>query len=209
MQTLEKITQRREQVAPVVENAMGKFLGVTINQINEDISNKLIKGNIDFDVDVTVSFKKAKEQFKKEFLLRLLQHTNGNISETARIAGVDRRSIHRLIHRFKIGVEKLRDQPYYFEEDKKNMYVKAVVEGTLKEYDQIADKYQNVDEDTVKNISKKLPEIRLTFEEAVDLFEKEFIKKALKRYKSEKIAAKKVGIRYETLHKKAKEHGLI
>ncbi|MBW3013298.1 hypothetical protein KY340_03760 [Candidatus Woesearchaeota archaeon] len=206
--TLEKITDRKEKIDPVVEKAMEKFLGATVKQVNEDISNRLIEGFIDFDIDLSVKFKKAKEQFKHAYLIKLLQFTNGNISEAARIAGVDRRSIHRLISRFKIDITKLRKEPYYFREEKKEMYVKEVVEETLGRYDITKEYADKVDEETAKNISKKIPDVRLTFDEAIDMFEREYIKAALEKFKNIKVAAKEIGIRYETLHKKAKELGL-
>ncbi|MBD3259106.1 hypothetical protein GF371_00580 [Candidatus Woesearchaeota archaeon] len=206
--TLEKITDRKEKIDPVVEKAMEKFLGATVKQVNDDISNRLIEGFIDFDIDLNVKFKKAKEQFKHAFLIKLLQFTNGNISEAARIAGVDRRSIHRLISRFNIDISKLRQEPYYFREEKKEMYVKEVVEETLGRYDITKEYSDKVDEETAKNISKKIPDVRLTFDEAIDMFEKEYIKAALEKFKNIKVAAKEIGLRYETLHKKAKEFGL-
>ncbi|MCK4670043.1 MAG: hypothetical protein KAT43_02475 [Nanoarchaeota archaeon] len=206
MVSLERITQRKERIAPVVEKEMERFLGVSVKQINEDISNKLISGNMDFEIDLLIKFKKAKELFKKEFLIRLLQYTNGNISEAARIAAIDRRSIHRLIQKFKLKVEGFRDQPYFFEEDKKEMYVRNVVEKILDKY-QLTKELQ-VDEETAKNITKRLPDIRVTFEEAIDLFEKAYLEEALKEHGDITKAARAVGLRYETLHKKAKEHGL-
>ncbi|MBW3011500.1 hypothetical protein KY326_04750 [Candidatus Woesearchaeota archaeon] len=206
MVTLERLTQRKEQISPVIEKEMEKFLGVTVRQINEDISNKLISGNLDFEIDLSIPFKKAKEEFKKEFLIRLLQFTNGNISEAARIGAIDRRSIHRLIQKFKIKVEGFRDQPYLFEDDKKEMYVKTVVEKILDKYE--LTKQIEIDEETAKNITKRLPDIRVTFEEAIDLFEKAYLEEALEQHKDITKAAKAVGLRYETLHKKAKEHGL-
>lgn len=206
MVSLERITQRKEQISPVVEREMQRFLGVTVRQINEDISNKLISGNLDFEIDISVPFKRAKEDFKKDFLIRLLQYTNGNISEAARIADIDRRSIHRLIQKFRIKVEGFRDQPYLFEDDKKEVYVRSVVEKILDRYE--LTKQLQVDEETAKNITKRLPDIRVTFEEAIDLFEKSYLEEALKEHGDITRAAKAVGLRYETLHKKAKEHGL-
>ena len=202
METLEKLTKKKEEVEPAVEEAMEEFLGVSIKQINEDISNKLIQGNIDYDVDVSIPFKEAKEKFKKAFLIRLLQHTNGNISETARIAGLDRRSIHRLIEKYDIKVDALREQPYYFSDDKKKMYVKDVVDKTLKEYE--ITKEKELDEKTSKEISTKIPDIRLTMQEAIDLFEMAYFEKAVETYKTEKEIAKRTGLRYETVHKKLK-----
>ena len=208
-ENLEKLAERKEKVEPIVKEAMSKFLGVTVNEINEDISHKIIEGNIDYDVDINIPFKKAKEMFKMAFLISLLQHTNGNISEAARIGAIDRRSIHRLIEQFKIDVTKLRTQPYHFEDTKKEMYVKGVVENTLETYEITKEKSKDVDEKVTKSIETKIPDIRLTFDEAIAMFEKKYFSEAIKNWNEQKVCAKKIGLRYETLHKKLKELGLI
>ncbi len=208
-ENLEKLAERKERVEPVVREAMSKFLGVTVNEINEDISSKIIEGNIDYDVDVNISFKKAKEMFKMAFLINILQHTNGNISEAARIGAIDRRSIHRLIEQFKIDVNKLRTQPYHFDDTKKEMYVKGVVEETLGTYDITKAKSKDVNENVTKSIATKIPDIRLTFDEATDMFEKKYFSEAIKKWDNQKVCAKKIGLRYETLHKKLKDLELI
>ena len=205
---LEKLTKRKQEISPEVERVIQSMVGVTIPQISEDISNRLVSGNLGFDVDLSKGFKKAKEEFKRDFLIQLLNHTNGNIAEAARIADTDRRTIHRLITRFKVDVHFAREMPLKFTEDKKIEYVQDVVKDILESYDITRGRY-TLDEETTKKISDKMPHFRLTFDEAVDLFEKEFIKKALEKFKSQKEAAKRVGLRYETLHKKAKEFGLV
>ena len=98
---LEKQIQRKQIIVPVVERAMQGLLGVKIDEINQDISTKLVEGKIDFDIDVNIPFRQAKEQFKRSFLIKLLQMTNGNVSEAAKMADLDRRHIHRLIQKFK------------------------------------------------------------------------------------------------------------
>lgn len=208
VQTLEKIAKRKEQVSPTVKEAMTSMLGVNVDQINEDISNKLVEGNFDFEVNLKLGFKKAKEEFKKEYLIRLLQHTNGNISEAGKISGLDRRSIHRLIKRYNLDIGDARQQPFKFNEDKKIEYVREIISETLDRYDLTRGRYQ-VNEDVTKKISEKLPIFSLSFDEAVDLFEKEFVKKALSEFGSQKKASREIGLRYETLHKKAKEFGLV
>lgn len=44
-----------------------------------------------------VSFKEAKAQFEKDFLLRKLQEFNGNISQTAEAIGIERSNLHKKI----------------------------------------------------------------------------------------------------------------
>ncbi len=54
-------------------------------------------------VDVSVPFKNAKQnvisEFEKRYISRLLAQHDGNISAAARAAGIDRMSIHKMLHR--------------------------------------------------------------------------------------------------------------
>ncbi|HEY4059692.1 MAG TPA: sigma 54-interacting transcriptional regulator [Kofleriaceae bacterium] len=65
-------------------------------------------------VDVTVPFKNAKQnvisEFEKRYISRLLAQHDGNISAAARAAGIDRMSIHKMLHRLGL-VNPGRDEP--------------------------------------------------------------------------------------------------
>ncbi|HSS00879.1 MAG TPA: helix-turn-helix domain-containing protein, partial [Kofleriaceae bacterium] len=54
-------------------------------------------------VDVGIPFKLAKQnvisEFEKRYISRLLAQHDGNISAAARAAGIDRMSIHKMLHR--------------------------------------------------------------------------------------------------------------
>jgi len=54
-------------------------------------------------VDVAIPFKLAKQnvisEFEKRYISRLLAQHDGNISAAARAAGIDRMSIHKMLHR--------------------------------------------------------------------------------------------------------------
>ena len=54
-------------------------------------------------VDVTIAFKTAKQnvisEFERRYISRLLAQHDGNISAAARAAGIDRMSIHKMLHR--------------------------------------------------------------------------------------------------------------
>lgn len=206
-ENLEKLAKRKNEISPTVEKAIESLLGTVVPQISDDISNKIIEGNIDFPIELNLGFKKAKEQFKKNFIVKLLNTNNGNVAESARTAGLDRRTLHRLIKKFRITLDSLRKQPYFFRNEKKDKFVKEVIEEVLEKYDLTRGRYEaNIE--TAHEISSKIPELSLAYDEAVELFEKEFIKKALEEYKTQKEAAKAIGLRYETLHKKAKIYGL-
>jgi DNA-binding NtrC family response regulator len=54
-------------------------------------------------VDIQVPFKLAKQhvvsEFERRYISKLLEHHDGNISAAARAAGIDRMSIHKMLHR--------------------------------------------------------------------------------------------------------------
>jgi transcriptional regulator with GAF, ATPase, and Fis domain len=54
-------------------------------------------------IDVAIPFKRAKQgvinEFEKRYISRLLEQHGGNISAAARAAGIDRMSIHKMLHR--------------------------------------------------------------------------------------------------------------
>jgi DNA-binding NtrC family response regulator len=151
--------------------------------------------------------------FKKSYVSKLLQTHLGNISKVADILGVDRRSIHRLIKSLKINVDKIRDnllsEQYAREEE-----VKDIIEETLGDYkgiispEKLRKMYAGVPEIS-KDIIKELPKSPLSLKEAEEEFEKRFIVKALKENKFNiSKTARKIGLRYETLHRKMKVLGL-
>jgi DNA-binding NtrC family response regulator len=65
-----------------------------------------------FAPDEPVLYKTAKKQaldiFSRTYLTRLFEHTHGNISETARISGLERASIQKIIKRLNLDVSRFR-----------------------------------------------------------------------------------------------------
>ena len=60
------------KVKPMVEEAMQKYLGVTIAEIESDISDRIKKSPM-LEISTSIPFKKAKREFKKAYLARLLR----------------------------------------------------------------------------------------------------------------------------------------
>ena len=60
-------------------------------------------GTMTVPVDVSIPFKHAKQnvisEFERRYISRLLAQHDGNISAAARAAGIDRMSIHKMLHR--------------------------------------------------------------------------------------------------------------
>jgi DNA-binding NtrC family response regulator len=61
------------------------------------------EGQMTVPVDVSIPFKNAKQnvisEFERRYISRLLAQHDGNISAAARAAGIDRMSIHKMLHR--------------------------------------------------------------------------------------------------------------
>ncbi len=211
-ETLEKVLKNK--VEPMIDSAMHRFLGITINEISDDISDR-IENNplISYDIDVSVPFKTAKKLFKKEFLTRLLQSHYGNVSSVAAITGLDRRSIHRDIKALGININKTRKDML-----KTSYYQKEAVGSILREtFDgyravirpkKLQNVYEHVDRIS-SDIIKELPALEMTWKEAEKEFEKTYLKKALKRYNTITKTAKNIRLRYETVHRKLKKHNLL
>ncbi len=211
-ETLDKVL--KEKVEPLVDDAMHKFLGITVAELRKDITDKIEKNPlISYEIDTSITFKSAKKLFKKEFLTRLLQSHFGNVSEIAKISGLDRRSIHRAVKELSINISKVRKEmiatKYYQKEA-----VDTILKSSLDSYRQVIrpsrleSMYKNVGR-LSEDIVKELPAIEMTWKEAESEFEKRYLEKALKENKNNlSKTAKAIGLRYETLHRKLKRLGL-
>ena len=174
---LEKVVAQK--VKPIIGEAMHKALGITVPEIEADISDRLKKSPLlDIEINTKTGFKKAKEQFKQNYFKKLLEGNFGNVSRVAEISGLDRRSVHRLISSFSIDVPKFR------EEMLKSSYLKQIavqniIEKTLDNYkaslapEKLSLMYKEVPTIS-KDIIKELPDEILSFREAEQEFEKNF-----------------------------------
>jgi transcriptional regulator with GAF, ATPase, and Fis domain len=207
--TLEK--SLKEKIEPMLDESMHDMLGVTISEFGRDITDKIEKNPlIAYDIDTSISFKAAKKLFKKQFLTRMLQNNYGNVSLVAKITGLNRRSIHRAVKELGINIKRARKEMV-----KADYYRKEAVDGILKETldnyrrvirpSRLEKMYRNVDKIS-GDIVKELPTIEMTWDDAEREFERTFIKKALKENKNNvSKTARKIGLRYETLHRKMKK----
>lgn|SRR3989338_8554223 len=210
---LEEVLNKK--VKPLIKEATSRFLGVNIDKLNEDIGSLLHKPTLlGIKIDTSLSFKDAKKKFKQEYLEKLLKLNLGNITEVARLTKTDRRSIHRLINELEIEVKKIKKElvkPY----DIKLSSLNIEIEHVLDKYKQVLhpDKlksiYRNVDHIS-EEILKELPEQPLTLQEAVEEFEKKYLKTVLKN-NNDNISrtARAIGLRYETLHRKCRKLEII
>ncbi|PIN75450.1 hypothetical protein COV17_03865 [Candidatus Woesearchaeota archaeon CG10_big_fil_rev_8_21_14_0_10_36_11] len=195
------------KVVPLLEETMEKNLGVNIPKIESDITDKLQNPHLDIYIPFNLHFKDAKKSFKKEFIKQELGAHLGNISELAKVLGLDRRSIHRTIKKLNISIDKVRVHMKHTEED----IIDKTIRSTLAEYKEIIhpQKMERMYEDVPtlsRNIAKFLPHKDFTWKEAENEFEKRFLSKALQDSQGNVAkAAAKVDIRVETLHRKIKK----
>jgi two-component system response regulator AtoC len=91
----------------VIERAVVLAEGEMINPVELPASLRLPQKAPAALVADHLSLKKAKRQwleaFEREYLVALLKKHQGNISQAAKTAGVDRKTIHRLIKRYRIA----------------------------------------------------------------------------------------------------------
>lgn len=199
-----------EKLKPIIQQATSKVLGISVPKLTEDISAKLTKSPLlNFPVDTSLKFKIAKKRFKKTYIEKMLEFHLGNITEVAKEAETDRRSIHRLILELHINVGKIKQElirPY----DLKVSVLSHAIEDVLDQYktvlhpQKLEEMYRNVGKIS-EDVMKALPEKKLSLKEAEEEFEREYIRKALLENAGNIThTAKRIGLRFETLHRKMK-----
>jgi len=197
----------KEKVAGLLEKTMSKSWGITIPQVESDISDKLRNPQLNVYIPSDTTFNDAKNQFKAQFLKSELKLHKGNISQLAKFLGLDRRSIHRAIKDLEINLDGLRGDS----NDNYKDLVDQTIRSTLDEYKEIIqpgkmEKFYEEVPTLSRNIAKILPRNHLTWKEAEKVFEKQFILRSLKENKwNFTRTAEKMGIRVETLHRKVKK----
>jgi len=208
MRDLEKVIK---DVQPMVREVMNKFLGISIIELDKDISEKIGRSPLmEFSIDINKPFKECKRLVKKTYLERVLRMNYGNISEVAKTLGIDRRSVHRIIKDAGIDVESIRFEmikPYAIQQSTMN----KIIENVLKNYktvihpDKLKNIYSHVD-DVSNDILSEVPFQVPTLKQAEEEFEKQYIELILKATNNNlKLAATKSGLRYETFLRKRKK----
>ena len=204
----------KEKVSPMLEETMEKHWGITIPQLGEELSDKLKNPQLNIYVPANLSFSAAKKVFKAELLKRELRLQKGNISQLAKVLGIDRRSVHRVIKRLGIDIDVVREKIQSGENYQQD-FVDQALRSTLEQYKEIIQPqkmekmYQEVGT-LSRNIAKVIPHQDVTWKEAEKEFEKQFLGRALKESKG-KVGktADKLKIRVETLHRKIKKLGIV
>lgn len=199
----------KEKVSPLLEETMEKHWGISIPKVESDITDQLKKPQLDLYLASRLPFFKAKKQFQAEFIKRELRLHRGNISQLAKTLRIDRRSVHRAIKDLEINVEKARGEAQERENYRQNIIGHAI-RSTLENYKEIIQpqKLESVYQDLPsisRNIAKVLPHQDLTWKEAEQEFEKQFLLQALEENNwNITQMAEKIKMRAETVHRKIK-----
>tara|TARA_Y100000310_G_C20609278_1_gene777168 strand:- start:424 stop:1089 length:666 start_codon:yes stop_codon:yes gene_type:complete len=206
----------KDKVSPLLEETMERSWGITIPQIESDITDMLKNPPLQIYVPMNLTFQEAKKLFRSEFIKKELGLHQGNISQLAKTLDVDRRSVHRAIKDLDIDMEKIRHDHDNLTSKEKSQeeLVDQTIRSALEQYKEIIQPHQMEKmyhelPNLSRNIAKFLPHQDLTLKGAEKEFEKQFLTHALTENEgSVSKTAKKLQIRVETLHRKVKKLGL-
>src|SRR3989338_374837 len=126
----------KEKIYPLLEQTMEKNWGISIPKIETDISDKLKNPQLEVYIPIGVTFEEAKKKFKAEFLKRELMLNQGNVSQLAKLLGIDRRSVHRVIKDLEIKTEDLRSTKRSKEEYQQG-FIDQTIRSTLDQYKEL------------------------------------------------------------------------
>ncbi len=208
MKNLEKVI--KDKIRPNIDKRTEEILGVSFGKIGDDITSKLSTNILeDINIDYSARFKEAKKRFKRDYLIKVLLLNLGNISEVARLLGISRRSLHRMISDFSINVKKIKKElikPYSLSLSTMNVTVGHVLDDYKniihpKKLKKMYSKVGRFSEDILKNLPLQI----IPLAEAEKIFERRYIEKALQEHgRNISRTAKAIGLRFETLHRKMK-----
>ncbi len=202
---LEKVMEDGKK-GKIVEDVFQRYLGVTIRELNQDITRNIDSPLLDFISEEEKNLKTARRTFLRHYVIRLLERHSGNVKAASDEAEVTRRTMHRLISDLHIDVSVMRKRrPSRNYETK----VHNAIEKTLQGYEKILHPekldavYEKID-DIAKDIADGTEEPKmLSLKEAEDAFLSVFIRKSIARNAGNiSKAAREMGIRYETLNRK-------
>ncbi|MBS3169942.1 hypothetical protein J4210_05655 [Candidatus Woesearchaeota archaeon] len=209
----------KEKVLSLLEETLSKNLGIIVPQLETDITAKLAQGSFPIYIQRDLHFTEAKQKFKEHFLRRELERHFGNISLTAQALGINRRSLHRTIHEFRILVQRGKAQrgkngEQQQQQQQEQKEVGETIRQTLDQYKDVFHPlkmeklYENIST-LSQDIASLLPPVQFSWKEAEAEFERQFLREAWLRNKQSFLSmARDIGLRPETLSRKMKKLGL-
>ncbi len=194
-------------ISSIVYEALDK------HAILEEKELKSLTNNLEFrllfSIDFSKSFKEAKKDFIKNYLNDLLTLSLGNVSLAAKKANIHRRHFHRMLHEHELNPDIHRKElikpSQYLKENLQNILEDSLI--GINEDDKLQTVYSSLN-DISQIITETMQNI--PYEKALEIFEKEFIEKTLKKYNYD-IAetANSLEISERTLYRKMTKLGII
>ena len=169
-----------KNISSVVDTVLTKFTGDDTPKLKEEISTNL-EFRLVFTVDLSKPFKEAKKEFLVNYLNDLLTLSLGNISLAAKKAQLHRRHLHRMINELDIDPNEHRKEMLkpreYMKVNVHNILDETLANSSLSEHklSQIYSNLEDISQVLAQNIDNAF-----SYNEALDLFEKEYIEKALR-----------------------------
>ncbi|MFH2021213.1 MAG: helix-turn-helix domain-containing protein [archaeon] len=187
-------------ISSIVDLVLKKYSS-EIPKLKESLSSNL-EFRLFFNIDLSKPFKEAKKEFLKNYINDILTLSLGNISLAAKKANIHRRHFHRIIIELEVDPEFHKREMLKPDEYMKT-YVQNILEETLasfREESKNSKVYSNLDDISVviaQNIDS------LSYDDALEIFEKEYIQRALKDngYDIHR-TAQAIGMNERTLYRK-------
>ncbi|MBU0758434.1 MAG: hypothetical protein KKF44_10275, partial [Nanoarchaeota archaeon] len=199
------ITTIMKTISSIVEDFLSNNSDESIEKLNKNISSNL-EFRLIFNIDFAKDFKSAKREFLKNYFVDLVVMNLGNITKVAESAKIARRHAHRKINELDIDVTDKRKQllkPEYYIK----MNVREVIDTAIEDLKDRADPgyitYLNHNIDELSRLIKENHADPLSYEEAVDIFEREYLKRVIEDSRFDiKMTAKMTGLSPRTIYRK-------
>jgi len=162
-----------KNISQIVNSVLKMFVGDDMPEINDTISSNL-ELRLILNVNMMKPYREAKKDFLRNYMDDLLVFSFGNVSMAARKAKLNRRHLHRMINELNIDPSTHRKELL-----KPVEYVKSNVHDIIEET--LTDEYESI-HSNINDISRIIAENidgPVSYEEALDFFEKEYFRNAL------------------------------
>lgn len=193
----------------IVESTIRKQTGISIDELTKNISES-IENRLFLEINENMTYSTAKKIFRRKYFEELFIFTFGNISKAAKISGLNRRQIHRIIKTLNIKAQTYRSamqRPYdYIREDIKNIVEKRLdhSKSYVKE-DKLSKLYMRAPK-IAELVTKKIGVSPKSFNKSFKEFEREYFSKLLKKTGQDLDKSSKVAkISKRTLQRKIKQ----
>lgn len=194
----------------IIEDALHRILGVSIAELSQDLAARLKDPLFRIEINFDMKFKEAKKKFKGDYLKKILTHNFGNVSEVARVTGINRRTIHRICsEKSIINVRNdIMGRNY-----RRKTEMESIIAEVARSYRDVLhpSKIQDLHHYAPAlsaQLANVLPDNPLPMKHAVQIFEKRYIEVLVPKYHTLKEAARAAGVQYETLLRKMKRLGI-